>query len=215
MQLMNKGANFQTNFIEIERNWISLTGFLHFLHSSGSGQSALLWPSWRQLKHFSGSGQSSWRFGSRSNSTNKWRNNTLMWPSLRQRRQTSGSGQSDAMCPCVELSSVPTYWICNMSYLLAAVAALVIAPSSTTPSWTVPGKETVLEDYKETTAGHHTWRSDHPPHTCDSQNHPWFLKVFSESESTENILQKWWKRNLGQFTWYTAIRLEDERPEKA
>ena len=54
------------------------------------------------------------------------------------------------MCPCVGLEEVPTYW----SYLLAAVAALVIAPSSTTPSWTVPGKETILEDFKETTAAY-------------------------------------------------------------
>ena len=41
---------------------LTLTGFLHFRQSSGSGQSELLWPSWRQLKHFSGSGQSSWGF---------------------------------------------------------------------------------------------------------------------------------------------------------
>ena len=32
----------------------SHTSFLHFLHTSGSGQSELLWPSWRQLKHLRG-----------------------------------------------------------------------------------------------------------------------------------------------------------------
>ena len=114
-----------------------LTGFLHFLQSSGSGQSELLWPSWRQLKH-SGSSKRPECVESTKQFHHITCGSTLTCPSLRHRRHTSGSGQSHAMCTlCGEVNVGPPMNIVQ-SHLLGAVTALVISTSYTTSSKTVP-----------------------------------------------------------------------------
>ena len=86
----------------------------------------------RQLKHFSGSGQSS-----------------LTCPSLRHLRHTSGSGQSEAMWPWggdVRTTVTQQFTRCkkNQAYLLPTVPALAISSPTTPSRGTVLGEVALL-----------------------------------------------------------------------
>ena len=112
-----------------------LTGFLHFLQSSGSGQSELLWPSWRQLKHRSGSGQSSWFVQAHPPDRHQ-----ILIPSRAPPSDSGGTPRvQGSPMPCAPETHMLNVHHLNKSHLLTTVSALVIPTSSTTTtSWTVP-----------------------------------------------------------------------------